>query len=459
MTFERCLRPRRVALLLFLAAFTVYNANFQRIASGDTAAASFLPFSLLLDGSLALDRFYPYVLERTPQHARGFQIKDGHAYSGYPIGAPVLVTPLYAPVALAAKLQQWDTPRVAAVAAILEKLSASVAAALSAALFYLLCVRLTAPRFALLAALAHAFGTSTWSISSQALWQHGPSQLAVTAALYWLTAWREQPSARALLLCGLGCGAAIAVRPTNLLFLGAVLVAVLAAGGLRQLWLLLAGPAAIAAPLLAYNLYVFGAPGGGYGGGFTGDPWQGLAGLLFSPARGLFVYTPVALFSIAGALLWAKSGRSWNSPLFLTCSLFTALSLALLSKWPIWWGGHCYGPRLLTDIAPCLILLMIPAVETAWRHLTWKTTFLAALLFSVGIQCVGAFCYPNSLWDERPAPIGESPWRLWDWRDNPVVRSIKAGPRLGPDPAALPALWRDLGLSADAAPRFLEQLR
>jgi hypothetical protein len=281
----------------------------------------------------------------------------------------------------------------------------------------------------------------------------------VTAALYWLTAWREQPSARALLLCGLGCGAAIAVRPTNLLFLGAVLVAVLAAGGLRQLWLLLAGPAAIAAPLLAYNLYVFGAPGGGYGGGFTGDPWQGLAGLLFRPARGLFVYTPVALFSIAGALLWAKSGRSWNSPLFLTCSLFTALSLALLSKWPIWWGGHCYGPRLLTDTLPCLALLMIPAVETAWRHLRWKTTFIAALLFSAGIQWAGAFCYPNSLWDERPAPIGESPWRLWNWRDNPIVRSVKAGPRLGPDPATLPGLWRDLGLSATWTPRFSKERR
>ncbi|MCL6546338.1 MAG: hypothetical protein K6T61_14010 [Bryobacteraceae bacterium] len=455
----RSTHPRRVALLLLLAAFAVYNANLQRIASGDTAAASLLPLSLLLDGSLTLDRFYPYVLERSPQHARGFHIKDGHAYSGYPIGAPLLVTPLYIPWAVAAKLWSWDTPRLAAVAAILEKLSASVVAALSVALLYLLCLRITAPRFALLAAFAYAFGTSTWSISSQALWQHGPSQLAVIAALYGLAAWREQPTARALLLCGLACGVAIAVRPTNLLLLGAVLAAILAAGGLRQLWLLLAAPAAIAAALLAYNFYVFGALGGGYGGGFTGDPWQVLAGLLFSPARGLFVYTPVALFSIAGALLWRNSGRSWSSPLFLTCSLFTAASLAVLSKWPIWWGGHCYGARLLTDVAPCLTLLMIPAVETAWRHLTWKTTFIAALLFSVGIQCVGAFCYPNSLWDERPAPIGESLWRLWDWRDNPVVRSINAGPRLGPDPAALPGLWRDLGLSPAGTPRFLEGRR
>lgn len=441
-----CVRPHRAALILFLTALAVYNVNFQRIASGDTAAASFLPFSLLLDGSLALDRFYPYVLERYPQHARGFRVKDGHAYSGYPIGAPLAVTPLYIPWAAAAKLWSWNTPRLAAVAAILEKISASMVAALSVALFYLLCLRLTPPHLALLVTLAYAFGASTWSTSSQALWQHGPSQFAVIAALYWLASWAERPRPKAIFLCGLACGAAIAVRPTNLLLLGAVLAAIIAAGGLRQLWLFLLAPAAISAPLVAYNLYVFGAPGGGYGGGFTGDPWQGLAGLLFSPARGLFIYTPVTFFSVAGALLWRKSGRSWTSPLFLSCSLFAAASLLLLSKWPIWWGGHCYGPRLLTDVAPCLMLLMIPAVETAWRRPAWKSALIAALLLSAVIQWVGAFCYPNSHWDERPVPVGEAPSRLWDWRDNPILRGIQAGPRLGPDPAALPSLWRDLGL-------------
>ncbi|MGQ9633619.1 MAG: hypothetical protein ACUVXB_05175 [Bryobacteraceae bacterium] len=457
MPYVLFVRPHRPALILFLTALIVYNANLQSIASGDTAAASFLPFSQLLDGSLTLDRFYPYVLERYPQHARGFRIKDGHAYSGYPIGAPLVVTPLYIPWAVAARLWSWDTSRLAAMAAILEKVSASVVAAVSVALFYLLCLRLTAPRLALFATLAYAFGTSTWSISSQALWQHGPSQLAGIAALYWLAAWAEQPRPKTIFLCGLACGVALAVRPSNLLLLGAIVVAMLAAGGLRQLWLFLLAPAAVAAPLVAYNLYVFGAPGGGYGGGLTGDPWQGLAGLLFSPARGLFIYTPVAAFSIAGALLWRKSGRNWTSPLLLSCSLFVASSLLFLSKWPIWWGGHCYGPRLLTDVAPCLMLLTVPAVETAWRRPVWKSALIAALLVSIGTQSVGAFFYPNSAWDERPVPVGENPSRLWDWCDNPILRSIQTGPRLGPDPVALPTLWRDLGLSYLTTPRSSEQ--
>jgi hypothetical protein len=73
---------------LFVCSFAVYNANFQRIASGDTVAASLLPFSLLLDGSVAADRFYPYVAEHLPQHTRGFHLENGHAGAGGPEPCP-----------------------------------------------------------------------------------------------------------------------------------------------------------------------------------------------------------------------------------------------------------------------------------------------------------------------------------------------------------------------------------
>jgi hypothetical protein len=64
-----------------------------------------------------------------------------------------------------------------------------------------------------------------------------------------------------------------------------------------------------------------------------------------------------------------------------------------------------------------------------------RTLFGMALAWSVFVQTVGAFCYPGSRWDETPVAVGERPARLWDWKDNPIVRSLAAGPRLGPDPA------------------------
>jgi hypothetical protein len=429
--------------VLFLAAFVVYNANFQRIASGDTVPASFLPFSLLLDGSLSLERFYPYVRERYPQHARAFYVKDGRPYSGYPIGAALLVTPLYAPVAVAAKFQRWPAPRLAVAAAVLEKISASAVAAASVVVFYLLALGLGAPRHAWLAALAYAFGASTWSISSQALWQHGAGQLAILAALCWLRAWERQPRNSRLVLCGLACGFAAVVRPSNALLLAAATVAVALAGHGRRLWLLWSAPAAMGALLLGYNLHVFGNPAGAYGGGLTGQAWAGLAGLLFSPARGLFVYTPLAVFWVAGLVLWPLSGRPLRSPVYVTSLLFVLGSLAILCKWPIWWGGHCYGPRLLTEVTTCLALLLIPALEFAEHRPAWRITLAAACILSVGIQWVGAFCYPGSHWDEEPVAVGRDPARLWDWSDNPILRSLKAGPRIGPDASQWPVLLRD----------------
>jgi hypothetical protein len=40
--------------------------------------------------------------------------------------------------------------------------------------------------------------------------------------------------------------------------------------------------------------------------------------------------------------------------------------------------------------------------------------------------------------------VGDRRDRLWDWRDNPIGRSLKAGPRLGPDPAELAEFWQAL---------------
>ena len=65
----------------------------------------------------------------------------------------------------------------------MEKLSASFLAALSASLLYLVLRRRAKPSIALLLTLAYAFGTTTWVISSQALWQHGVDA-AITQSIY-----------------------------------------------------------------------------------------------------------------------------------------------------------------------------------------------------------------------------------------------------------------------------------
>ena len=73
--------------------------------------------------------------------------------------------------------------RVVLLARVLAKLSASLIAALSVAAFLALAEELTNRKAALLLTLVYAFGSQTWSTSSQALWQHGSSELEIVPGL------------------------------------------------------------------------------------------------------------------------------------------------------------------------------------------------------------------------------------------------------------------------------------
>jgi hypothetical protein len=430
-------RPQlRTALLLFASTLVVYNLNFQRIASGDTAAASLLPFTLWLDGSIAADRFYPYLAQHAPARTLGFIVKDGHAYSAYPIALPLLLSPLYAPAALLVRAGGWETGRVVILAGVLEKFAASLVAAVSVVFFYFLVKRLASSGWAMVVTLAYAFATETWTISSQALWQHGGSELAVIAGLFCLTRWWDAPERRGpLVMAGLSGALAAAIRPTNVLFLAAVCASLLLAPNRRRaLVTFCAFPIVVGAAVAAYNWHIFGRIAGGYDNAFGTPFWQGFSGLVASPGRGLFVYTPVAVFSLVGTVIWLRSRGLRQAPAYVVSLLFSITHAVLVSKWSIWWGGHCYGPRLLTDIVPCLMLLIIPATGLISRGAVLRLLFGLSLLTASFIQAVGAFCYPNSHWDEAPVAVGARPQRLWDWKDSPISRSLRAGPRLGPDP-------------------------
>ncbi|HTS03156.1 MAG TPA: hypothetical protein VMN04_11570, partial [Thermoanaerobaculia bacterium] len=160
--------PRRRAALLFVLALVLYNANLRYTASYDSFATSLIPFRLLSGHGLTLSAgdagspvAYSIVRSRT-----------GSFVSFYPVVTALLVTPLYVPVVL------WLRGGDAGVARVLmEKVAASTLAAASVAWLFLALRRLASERIATLLALAYAFGTLTWAVSSQALWLQTSSEL------------------------------------------------------------------------------------------------------------------------------------------------------------------------------------------------------------------------------------------------------------------------------------------
>jgi len=420
---------------VFLAAFFLYNLNLRPIPAGDTSPAALLPFAIWSDHAMTFDRFASWYVESQHMNPAWFvQLDDGHYYSRYPIVLPLALMPFYGPLAAAFDIGRMPVERVVLLARVVEKLSASLIAALSVVAFLALAERLASARTALLLTIVYAFGSETWTISSQALWQHGASELFITLALVCLL-WAAAQPERLLpvVLAGLCAGLSVANRLSNAIFfvfLGGY-VLLLWRRSLRRNVAFAVSALVLPAATLAYNLHLYGNLQGGFSviDRFRGTGMAaGLAGLLVSPGRGLLVFSPVFAFAAVGVFLWFRGHRTTHTGIYWICMLTSAAHYLMVSRWRGWAGGANYGPRLLTDVVPCLVILLIPAMSLVEGSRSWKLAFAAALFFSIAVQGIGAFCYPNGHWDSQPVSANKHRERFWDWRDNPIFRSALAGP-------------------------------
>ncbi len=238
------------------------------------------------------------------------------------------------------------------------KVAASLLVAGSAVwVFLTACAFTTVARSALIT-LAYGLGTGVWSMSSQALWQHGPNEFFLAMGTYFLV--RAERGWTSAAWCGLAYSAAVACRPTSVIVAGAAGVYLLVRWFMARRKALLPYVLAalpIATALAAYNTYYLGSPWE-FGQSRTGhkvamdktgstDLWQtplavGAAGLMVSPSRGLLVFSPFMVFALAGlGALWTQRRYA---PLWPVAAAMLAL-LVVAFKWFDWWGGWCYGPR------------------------------------------------------------------------------------------------------------------
>jgi hypothetical protein len=408
----------RGPLPLFLVVVFIYNLNGRALTAGDTIPASYLPLSLVREFDFDLDEF-PFLYEgEMPWFVQ--RIND-RIVSAYPPWAGVLAVPVYLLPVLGGLSPQ--SPWVQDLA----KLSATLITALSVLLLLFTLRRLTNDKIAWSIAMVYAFATSSFSSSSQALWQHGPSQLFLTLTIYWLVRGIDEPRFSAY--AGWALGSAIICRPSNV-----VIALPMAAYMLLQRRDQVAGfTLAVFPPLLgfmAYNLYYNGSPVSvGFAVGII-DParlrsigshlfktslHEGLAGVLGSPSRGLFIYSPIFLVAVVGiGMVW----RSSKLVLLKYLSLAPLLLILLTSKWVNWWGGGSYGPRLLADITPILCVYLYPPFERARSRPLLKCLIACLIALSIGLHALRVFGggdwngHPNVDWHYE---------RLWSWIDSPPV--------------------------------------
>jgi hypothetical protein len=432
----RARRDLRTSLLLGLVSLLVFNANLRSIGSTDTYPARYLPFGIWRYHTVRLDPILSAAQQGNKSTYWIVRGRGGHAVSLYPIVIPVIIAPLYLPAVVYLHERGWEEWRMEHISRIMEKLTASLLAATAVALLYLLLRRRAEPPVAILLTLAFAFGTTTWVISSQALWQHGLAELLIVATLYLLTG---PCTTRTAVTAGFLCGLIACNRPPD-----SILAAAFGIYGLwwaRRLAPLLVASAALPMGLvLAYNIGVVGNVIGAYG--LSGDATffrynllTGLAGLLFSPTRGLFVFSPFLLFL---PCCFALALRDRNTRGLTAAAGIAALLLLLVYAKADWRQGSGWGPRWLTDLLPILVWMLAPVITALGR--VGRIAFVAACVVAMAIETVGAFWYTGAS-DLAILAVASGPNQMsaaWDFRNAPFIAEL----RHEPWPISVAALWR-----------------
>lgn len=410
---EEALPPGRVVLVKPLVGsalgvatliLLLLIANGRPIGAGDTRATERVAASLVQEGDFDLDE--------SPEVEPPFAIHVGeHSVSIYPVLAAVMATPVFAACRTVFALDETGS-------ALAGKLAAALFGSVAAGVLFL-AMAVRGRGSAAFCAFVFALGTSLCS-TSQALWQHPAAVMFLCLALLGivLADHDEVWAGRA----GLPLGLMVAARHADVA-IGAVLALAVALRWRRRLpYLVLWGlPGAVFVAL--YNWAYFGSA---LRWGFSGslprfsEPWGlGHLGLLVSPAKGLLVFTPVALLAATGLVRAYRKGERWLAGSLGAAALGHWL---LMGRWKEWHGGECWGPRLLTDLLPLLFLFLPEGFQVLPR----LGRMLTAL--SVGVQALGALAYDyrwERLYQRAEGSYSGSSRQLWSVRKSPIVFTLE----------------------------------
>jgi hypothetical protein len=416
---------------IFLIIYGVHTIS-PVTTSTDSAWSFHVAASILRERNVNLDEYRNLIDMKIDYRLR---LVNGHIYYYYPIATPLLITPIvwlinkvypiFYPTDFYTYLAQ-HAPNTHT--AKMEILIAAGFVALSAIFIYLIGRRYLGVMKSLLLTFIFAFSTSMWSTASRALWQHGPSVLFLSCALYLLLLAREKPIYFPLI--GLLLGYAYLIRPTNSIevaFFGLYILV----NYRKQCIPYILGVAAILIPYIISNWITYGnlfppysyqlferlATLKGFG--------EALAGTLISPARGLFVFSSIFIFSVYGAVIRIKQNHISLANLDLYLIAILLAHWIITSLFEDWGGAWSIGPRYFVDVIPFLIYFLIPVFQgNSLFKPVLMYAFVATILLSTFIQFHSSTSIYPFMWNGKPQALVDAPERKWDWGDLQFLRGF-----------------------------------
>jgi hypothetical protein len=169
---------------------------------------------------------------------------------------------------------------------------------------------------------------------------------------------------------------------------------------------------------------------------------EALAAYLVSPGFSLWVFSPILLASLFGAV------RLWHAKRFRLAMLPLVVLLGFAIGHPLlhgdyWYGGLAWGTRFLVPTTPFLCLWLLPIVESFLGRMAriGKLAFMALLLLSIAVQAV-AISLPPTRYGYALAQASQREgrpivaWRegVWDVRYQPILVTLQ---QIGEAPSAV----------------------
>lgn len=394
-TYHDLIRAACVSLCLFAVYLLTYRGGFHSI---DEVSMFAVTENLVKFGQVNTDQIAWTQWTTSQREAQGFFGRDGHVYSKKGLILSLAMAPLY--------WLGWVIPGLGMLQAA-SLINPIVTAATGGLLFLTVRQLGNDPPVALVTALISGLATISW-VYSKYLFSEPLAGLFLLAAMYAVVAYRGEGRGRWAGLAGGVLGLAVATRANNLFvvpwFAFYLVAAVWFAGwtqtspalkillAVRALLWFVVGLLPPAMLMLGYNWLRSGNPlQTGYDLTiFSPDILIGLYKLLFSPLRGLFIYSPVLLLCIPGIIWWSRTRRAET---LLVCSV-VGVTLLLFAAWTSG-EGLSWGSRFLVPVVPLLCLALAPLIGRAWRgQIVVAVPLILLSLASLIVQVLGAAINP-----------------------------------------------------------------
>ena len=247
--------------------------------------------------------------------------------------------------------------------------------------------------------VAYSFGTNLFYYAVyEPSMSHIYSFFAISAFLYSLISYFKEPQKRTFLFASFLLGIVVVIRPVNVLILTLI---PFIAGDLNHLkngftfifrnYLIFILSFLIVLFLIFGQLLLYYWQTGQFiiwsykDEGFNFSNPQ-IINSLFSYTKGFFVYTPLALISLAGFFLFKENKRY----LFFSALIPLFIIIYVVSSWSSWSYGWSYGLRAYIDYYPFFAILLAYLLDKCFKK-KWSIAIIIILSATIAFSAIQTY--------------------------------------------------------------------